>query len=382
MTTENNDGALPNDDKAMGDVQKLLNSLPDVVDDLRDGGAASDEGDDAPVKNVEVEFDEDGGFKVFEKEEEAEVQKAAPAKKEGVERTERDKRRRDPQARINQISGKMKEAEEAARRARIEVMEERRLRFEGMDFQYAQGIIIAEQQEKEAIRALVEARDNGDTKAEIDAQQRMAEAQSNKTEFTKARVQVKHEAEGLKSKVASEINEIRSAPAASNNVAHKAAWQARNDWFGTDAEMTQDVEAYATKMNQNLIANGRQDLIGSADYFSAIDKYVNENYEAADEDEGEEEVAPVTKNTRPKTASVAASATNNGKKPNDPNKITLPREQLETFKMIEHDLKADANGKPLKTRTEKLRYYASVYQDDVKNDRGAMFKANMASRKQ
>ena len=61
MTTENNEGAIPNDDKAMGDVQKLLNSLPDVVDDLRDGGAAGGD-DDAPAKqeHVEVDFDEDG----------------------------------------------------------------------------------------------------------------------------------------------------------------------------------------------------------------------------------------------------------------------------------------------------------------------------------
>ncbi len=379
MTTENNESAIPNDDNAMNDVAKLLSSLPDVVDDLRDGGDAGGE-DDAPKQNVEVEFDEDGGFKVFEKEEAAEEQNAPPAKKAGAERTERDKRRRDPQARINQISGKMKEAEEQARRANIQLMEERRLRFEGMDFQYAQGIIIAEQQEKEAIRALVEAKENGDTKAEIEAQQRMVEAQTNKTEFTKARVQVKNEAENLKSRVATEAQQTRAAPAASSNMAHKAAWQARNEWFGDDAEMTSDVEAYATKMNQNLIANGRQDLIGSAEYYQAIDKYVDENYEA--DGDNEEEAAPVTKSTRPKTASVAASATNSGKKPNDPNKITLPREQLETFKMIEHDLKVDGNGKPLKTRTEKLRYYASIYQDDVKNDRGAMFKANMASRKQ
>jgi len=380
MTIENNDGALPNDDKAMGDVQKLLNSLPDVVDDLRDGGAAGGE-EDAPAQNVEVEFDEDGGFKVFEKEEEAEVQKTAPAKKEGSEKPEREKRRRDPQARINQVTGKMKEAEEEARRAKIQLLEERRLRLEGMDFQYAQGIIIAEQQEKEAIRALVEAKENGDTKAEIEAQQRMAEAQTNKTEFTKARVQVKNDAENLKARVATEVQQTRSAPTASNNVAVKAAWQANNEWFGTDAEMTEDVRAYATKMEQSLIANGRQDLIGSSEYYQAIDKYVEQNYEAADDDE-EEEAAPVQKNTRPKTASVASSATNSGKKPNDPNKITLPREQLETFKMIEHDLKVDGAGKPLKTRTEKLRYYASIYQDDVKNDRGAMFKANMASRKQ
>lgn len=383
MTTENNDGALPNDDKAMGDVQKLLNSLPDVVDDLRDSGSADSE-DNSPTQEVEVEFDEDGGFKVFEKEEAPEAKKAEAGKKEGNEKPERDKRRRDPQARINKISGQMKEAEEQARRARVEALEERRLRFEGMDFQYAQGIIIAEQQEKEAIRALVEAKENGDTKAEIEAQQRMAEAQSNKVEFTKARVQIKQEAETLKSKVATEVNEIRSAPAASNNVANKAAWQARNEWFGEDAEMTEDVKEYATKMERNLIANGRKDLIGSPEYYAAIDKYVDENYEAAeDEDDGEEDAAPAPKNTRPKTASVAASATNSGKKsPSDPNKITLPREQLETFKMIEHDLKTDGSGKPLKTRTEKLRYFASVYQDDVKNDRGAMFKANMASRKQ
>lgn len=382
MTTENNEGAIPNDDKAMSDVSKLLSSLPDVVDDLSTGGA--DGGDDAPTKQeeVEVEFDENGGFKVFEKEEAAEEQKAASGKKEGAEKPEREKRRRDPQARINQVTGKMKEAEEQARRARIELMEERRLRFEGMDFQYAQGIIIAEQQEKDAIRALVEAKENGDTKAEIEAQQRMNEAQANKTEFTKARVQVKQEVQSLKSKVATEANDIRSAPAASNNVAVKAAWQANNEWFGTDAEMTADVRAYATKMEQNLIANGRQDLIGSAEYYSAIDKYVEQNYEADDSDD-EEEAAPPPKNTRPKTASVAASATNSGKKVNsDANKITLPREQLETFKMIEHDLKVDGYGKPLKTRTDKLRYYASIYQDDVKNDRGAMFKANMASRKQ
>jgi hypothetical protein len=209
----------------------------------------------------------------------------------------------------------------------------------------------------------------------------MAEAQSSKTEFTKARIQVKQEADALRTRVSSEINDIRTAPAASNNMAHKAAWTARNEWFGEDAEMTADVEEFATKMNQNLLANGRKDLIGSAEYYAAIDKYVEQNYEA-DEGDDEEEAAPVQKNTRPKTASVAASTTNSGKKVNsDPNKITLPREQLETFRMIEHDLKVDGNGKPLKTRTEKLRYYASIYQDDVKNDRGAMFKANMASRK-
>jgi hypothetical protein len=381
MSNEN-ENTIPNDDAAMGDVQKLLNSLPDVVDDTRGGAAPDAETEESGIsgEEVEVEFDESGGFKVFEKEEEAEVQKTAAGKKEVSERPEREKRRRDPQARINQVTGKMKEAEESARQARLELLEERRQRFEGMDFQYKQGIIIAEQQEKEAIRALVEAKENGDTKAEIEAQQRMIEAQTHKNEFTKARIQVKQEADALKSRVAAEVSEIRPAPAASNNVANKAAWQAQNEWFGADAEMTADVEAYATKMNQNLIKNGRQDLIGSAEYFAAIDKYVEQNYEEDDGDE--EEVAPVQKSTRPKTASASSSATNSGKKVNsDPNKITLPREQLEAFKSIEFSLTHDGKGKPLKTRTEKLRYYASIYQDDVKNDRGAMFKANMAGRK-
>ena len=106
---------------------------------------------------------------------------------------------------------------------------------------------------------------------------------------------------------------------------HKTmAWQERNQWYGTDEEMT----ASALGLHQKLINERGQQFAGTDEYWTAIDKTMRRRFP---EHFGEDEVAngdsrPVTR--EPKAASVVAPASRS----RSPKKIRLSTTQLAVAK--------------------------------------------------
>jgi len=102
------------------------------------------------------------------------------------------------------------------------------------------------------------------------------------------------------------------------------AWQERNQWYGTDEEMT----ASALGLHQKLINERGQQFAGTDEYWTAIDKTMRRRFP---EHFGEDEVAngdsrPVTR--EPKAASVVAPASRS----RSPKKIRLTNTQLAVAK--------------------------------------------------
>jgi hypothetical protein len=99
---------------------------------------------------------------------------------------------------------------------------------------------------------------------------------------------------------------------------HKTvAWQERNTWWGSDAEMT----ATALGLHQKLVTERGQQFAGTDEYWAAIDKTMRRRYP---EQFGEDEVATRPSSRDQRAASVVAPASRS----RSSKKIVLNRTQL------------------------------------------------------
>ena len=104
------------------------------------------------------------------------------------------------------------------------------------------------------------------------------------------------------------------------------AWQERNQWYGSDPEMT----ASALGLHQKLINERGQQFVGSDEYWSTIDKTMRRRFP---DYFGEDEVAsgdskPVARETKPATVVAPASRSRS------PKKIRLTTSQLSIAKKL------------------------------------------------
>lgn len=90
------------------------------------------------------------------------------------------------------------------------------------------------------------------------------------------------------------------------------AWQKRNDWFGTDREMT----ATALGIHEKLREEGVE--VGSDDYYKALDKTMRKRY------------SEFFGTDKPKPTTVVAPATRSS----SPNKVTLRPSQIQLAKRL------------------------------------------------
>ena len=102
------------------------------------------------------------------------------------------------------------------------------------------------------------------------------------------------------------------------------AWQERNQWYGTDPEMT----ASALGLHQKLVNERGQQFVGSDEYWTAVDKTIRRRFP---DYFGDDEVAngdsrAVTR--EPRAASVVAPASRS----RSPKKIRLSTTQLAVAK--------------------------------------------------
>lgn len=200
-----------------------------------------------------------------------------------------------------------REAAEAARVAQQMLEQNRQLQA-----QYNQGAQeyigvskkAAEAEVEAARRKLREAKDAYDTEAELAAQEELMEAKLKLKQVSEMRAPVAQTEEPV-------VQNAKSQPQVDPKT---LIWQARNQWFGKDEEMT----SMALAVHNRLLKAGHDPR--SDEYFEAIDARMREKFpEAFESAEQKRRPEPTRK------ASVVAPATRSS---NGPRKVQLTRTQL------------------------------------------------------
>lgn len=200
-----------------------------------------------------------------------------------------------------------RQAEEAARVAQQLLEQNRRLQAQfnqGAEEYIGVSKKAAEAEVEAARRKLREAKESYDTEAELAAQEELVEA--------KFRLK---QVEQMRAPVAQAEETVVQPQQPQSQVDQKTlSWQARNQWFGKDEEMT----SMALAVHNRLIKAGHDPR--SDEYFKAIDDRMREKFP-----EAFEEAPPQRRNEPTRKTSVVAPATRNA---GGTRKVTLTKTQL------------------------------------------------------
>ena len=182
--------------------------------------------------------------------------------------------------------------------------------------EYAKTIQNAAQMElKMAQRAYKDARDMGDTDAEMEAQQAMQAANLRVMQANNFRMPSLQEE---KYEVQTPQEQVQPAPRPDNKAME---WQERNSWFGQDEEMT----AAALGLHEKLKRQGVP--VGSDEYYTTLDRTIRRRFS---ENFNEPERADSESVARTKPSTVVAPATRS----TSSKKIKLRQSQIAISKKL------------------------------------------------
>jgi hypothetical protein len=182
--------------------------------------------------------------------------------------------------------------------------------------EYAKTIQNAAQMElKMAQRAYKDARDMGDTDAEMEAQQAMQAANLRVMQANNFRMPSLQEE---KYEVQTPQEQVQQAPRPDNRAME---WQERNSWFGQDEEMT----AAALGLHEKLKRQGVP--VGSDEYYTTLDRTIRRRFS---ENFNEPERAESESVARTKPSTVVAPATRS----TSSKKIKLRQSQIAISKKL------------------------------------------------
>jgi hypothetical protein len=265
--------------------------------------------DDGPTEDVEIEITEDDlgenldDFEYAEQEEEPEQEEAEelePESDDGDQEEEEEvkpKRRRSSENRIAELARRASEAERRAQEAEDRVRQESELRQQSdvaMMTHYEQRL----KRDADYVKAqLQEAISIGDTEQQVDLQSRLFQLQSELSGVDGWKQQTAAQQQAAAAQPAQEPqqNEQRQVSLEPRT----AQWIQRNTWFQPqspefDPEMHEEATLYAKRIERRLRADGRENEIGSADYFKQIDQHIRTEFADAFDD-----VKPVRKAAPP-----------------------------------------------------------------------------------
>jgi len=191
-----------------------------------------------------------------------------------------------------------REREEAVRYAQSVLEENKRLKSTlgtGEQSYIAVAKKAAEHDMDLAKREYREAYDSGDTDKLIEAQQRMNEAQYKLTQAQNYRAQYETPLQEPKNDVYIQPDR----PQVPKPDRKALAWQDKNDWFGSDEEMT----SLALGLHEKLVRAGTNPA--SDEYYTTIDKTMRKRFPEYFEDDSLDEEVPAQ---RKKPSTVVASA--------------------------------------------------------------------------
>jgi hypothetical protein len=182
--------------------------------------------------------------------------------------------------------------------------------------EYARTIQNSAQMElKMAQRAYKDARDMGDTDAEMEAQQAMQAANLRVMQANNFRMPSLQEE---KYEVQTPQEQVQQAPRPDNRAME---WQERNSWFGHDEEMT----AAALGLHEKLKRQGVP--VGSDEYYTTLDRTIRRRFS---ENFNEPERAESESVARTKPSTVVAPATRS----TSSKKIKLRQSQIAISKKL------------------------------------------------
>jgi hypothetical protein len=211
-----------------------------------------------------------------------------------------------------------REQQEAINMARKLMEENKRMStmIQNGSQEYARTIQNSAQMElKMAQRAYKDARDMGDTDAEMEAQQAMQAANLRVMQANNFRMPSLQEE---KYEVQTPQEQVQQAPRPDNRAME---WQERNSWFGQDEEMT----AAALGLHEKLKRQGVP--VGSDEYYTTLDRTIRRRFS---ENFNEPERADSESVARTKPSTVVAPATRS----TSSKKIKLRQSQIAISKKL------------------------------------------------
>ena len=243
--------------------------------------------DDGPTEDVEIEITEDDLGESLEdyEQQEAEPEEEQPEEpeeeqpEEPEEEEEAPKRRRSPEKRISELARKAAEAERRAQDAEARLVKEAQLREQSeqaMMTHYKSNLSATAMDLKQK---LAEARSMMDNEKIDDLQY-----QFNKT-MNDLEAVTNWERE-QQSKAARPAQPAAPAEPQQQQVSlepRTANWIQKNSWFQPksedfDPEMHEEATLYARRVERRFRAEGRDDEIGSVDYFTEIDRHMRREF--------------------------------------------------------------------------------------------------------
>lgn len=247
---------------------------------------------DGPTEDVDIEITEDDlGESLADyvskdepeeepEEEEVEEQPEEEPEEEEVVEEEAPKRKRSPDRRIAELARKAAEAERRAQEAEARVQQaeqQRRQSDMAMMTHYEQRLHGQAQVVKQQ---LVDAHSIGDSERIVELQGEYYKLQSDINSIETWKAQQELNAPQPK-QVVDQAAERR--PAQPTLEPRTAQWIEKNSWFQPnsidfDPEMHEEATIYARRVERRYRAEGREDEIGGIDYFTEIDRHMQQEF--------------------------------------------------------------------------------------------------------
>jgi hypothetical protein len=243
--------------------------------------------DDGPTEDVDIEItEEDLGESLEDYEQQEEPEEEQPEAPEEVaeqeepeEVEEAPKRRRSPEKRISELARKAAEAEQRAQALEARLQKESQLREQSeqaMMTHYRNNLSVTAMDLKQK---LSEARSMMDNEKIDDLQY-----QFNKT-MNDLEAVTNWERE-QQNKASRPVEPAAPQPSQQQQVTlepRTASWIQKNTWFQPksedfDPEMHEEATLYARRVERRFRAEGRDDEIGSVDYFTEIDRHLRREF--------------------------------------------------------------------------------------------------------
>lgn len=333
--------------------------------------------DDGPHDDVDIEiteddlgenladFDidgEDGDPEEDEPEAEVEEESEPVAEEEQEEEEVEEKpRRRDAQKRIAELARRAQEAERRAQEVEARLQQEAALRQQS-DFAMMTHYENNLKTQAKAIKGqLQEAISMGETEKQIDLQTQLMQVQQDLSGVESW----KREQEAVanqQQRPAQQQQQAQPREAVPTLQPTTAEWIQRNTWFQPqspdfDPEMHEEATLYARRIERRYKSEGREDEIGSVQYFTEIERHLQSEFPDAFETAPAPKKAapPMSRNTPVTPVSRAAPE---GQSPKNSKTIRLTADQRRMAHQLAESgaIKKPAGGRM--TPAEAERYYA------------------------
>jgi|NOAtaT_7_FD_contig_71_2488720_length_6197_multi_3_in_0_out_0_6 hypothetical protein len=256
-------------------MQEALTTINDAIHNVQDEKRPN------PADSIEVILDEDHGPDTADilgiKESNRDVQKDQEDE-DKEQRLRHPRRRQTSHQRIAEMTYKNKvlESQLMQERQRIEALERDNRHIADIASQKEE-VAIAQYEHALRVKAeaakhiLEEAIEDGDTSKQAEAQQLMTQFGAELALLKKQKETAPHQSYQREYQEPAYAQQMYAPPVEEPTNPHFDEWLDRNHWFGQDPHLTEEVNNYATELTKVFRYNNLDHLIGTPDFFKAVD---------------------------------------------------------------------------------------------------------------